>query len=386
MFSRYLRSFLAASFLLLVVLYLYHFDLVERQVSQAGVSGHDQKAQTDISQPLKSVGISPQPSLSLSTTITKPISSAQTVISPPATQTPNYSPEASVLPQEVLIIIKTGATTLWRRMPLHLTTTLSNIPNFVIYSDQEEQLSSSISTINVLANETATIQKYDFSAYESYLDLQSISHINTFREHAHLPGDEPQPLPGQTPGWRLDRYKFLPMLRHAQMNWPDLRWYIYIEDDTFIFLDNLLRWLARISPDETPSYYGAASGDGNNIFAQGGSGIVFSRSMMRSVFGGKTAPDLGRYGNETSQACCGDIMLGKVLRDYGVKINGGKHGIVSFRPEPPWKTGFDRSMWCAKAFSFHHLHGKERVVLSELERSLKQKGVSPLYFSLHDRH
>lgn len=375
MFSRSPRPILAASFLLLAFLYLCHFDLGRQQVSQVDVSGHDQKGRADLSQSVKLLEILPKSSSSFSTIISKPTSSAQKDISPPATQ----SPEASVSPQDVLLITKTGASTLWRRMPLHLTTTLFNVPNFVIYSDQEEQLSSNISTINVLANETAIIQTYDLSAYESYLDLQSPSHINTFREHAHLPGDEPQSPPGQTPGWRLDRYKFLPMLKHAQRNWPDLKWYIYIEDDTFIFLDNLLRWLGRISPDGTPSYYGAAAGDGNKTFAQGGSGIVFSRSLMRSIFSGNNVPDLEKYGNETSQACCGDIMLGKVLRDYGVKINGGKYGTVSFRPEPPWKTGFDRSMWCEKVFSFHHLHGKERVVLSELERKLKQKG-QPVIF------
>lgn len=165
------------------------------------------------------------------------------------------------------------------------------------------------------------------------------------------------------------------MLAHAQENWPGLKWYIYIEDDTYIFMDNVLRYLSALETDDEPSYYGAFSGEGNQTFAQGGSGLVFSKSLMQNIFSGPSVPTLEQYGNETSQACCGDTMLGKVLRDYGVYVNRGTYGTGSFRPEPPWKTGFDDLIWCTPVFTFHHLHQRDMMQLSEIELKQKELGV-----------
>ncbi|KAE8440516.1 hypothetical protein EG329_007398 [Mollisiaceae sp. DMI_Dod_QoI] len=331
----------------------------------------------------------PHSSYTSSTLVNVPqtLSSTQEIVQTPTPTRPtlDQSPRSSVSPEDILLIIKTGANTIWRRMPLHLTTTLSSsrIPHHVIYSDLSERLSTTISSIDILSNISTTIQNYDPSAYAAYLDLQSPSHINTYREHARLPGDEPPDTTvGNQPGWLLDKYKFLPMLTHAAGTWPDKKWYIYIEDDTYIFLDNVLRYLSTLEIDsgtgtgtgeDEPSYYGAYSGEGNATFAQGGSGLVFSHSLMQSIFAGDNIPDLERYGNETSKACCGDIMLGKVLRDYGVFVNKGKYGTSSFRPEPPWKTGFDELVWCAPIFTFHHLHQRDVVLLSELERKKREE-------------
>jgi len=273
-------------------------------------------------------------------------------------------------------------------MPLHLTTTLSDarIPHSVIYSDLSERLANSIESINVLANVSNILKSYDADAYASYKDLPSPLHINTYREYGGLPGDEPQDvLLSNPPGWRLDKYKFIPMLTHAQRNWPNLKWYIYIEDDTFIFLDNLLLWLSTLSPDDEPSYYGGYSGGSNETFAQGGSGIVFSGSLMRTVFGGTNTPSLETYGNYTFNSCCGDVILGKVLRDHGISVNRGEYGSVSFRPEPPWKTGFEEWMWCSPVFTFHHLHQRDLSQLFQLERKHGESSradVSNFYFFL----
>ncbi|KAI9648409.1 hypothetical protein NHQ30_003043 [Ciborinia camelliae] len=275
--------------------------------------------------------------------------------------------ELSVSPSDILLIVKTGASTAWRRMPIHLVTTLSNMPNSVIYSDLQENLSPEIQTVDVLSNVSNTIRMHDTTAYSIYQDLHT--NIHAYREQAQLPGDEPELPPGLRPGWVLDRYKFLPMLEHAQKNYPGFKWTVYIEDDTFVFWPNLLRWLATLEADDEPSYYGFFSGEGNATFAQGGSGIVFSRSLMTSVFGGSKIPTLQEYANFTSGSCCGDLILGKVLHDHGVVVNRGEYGPASFRPEPPWKTAFEEFSWCRPVFSFHHLHQRDLVQLTILERS-----------------
>ncbi|KAH8663408.1 hypothetical protein BGZ60DRAFT_411241 [Tricladium varicosporioides] len=322
----------------------------------------------------------PTPVPSTSTTLTTSgASTTRALLSlPTRTAEENDVKTPKVSTSDVLLIFKTGASTIWKRMPLHLTTTLSNgrFPNIVVYSDLEEPLSSNILSVDVLANVSEVIKSYDRPAYDSYQELRNPQGINTYREYSLLPGDESTAvLPGSPPGWRLDRYKFIPMLTHAQQNWPDLKWYIYIEDDSFLFIDNLLDYLSDLSPDAAPAYYGAYSGDGNDTFAQGGSGIVFSRSLMRSVFGGKKVPTLEEYGNYTSNSCCGDIVLGKVLRDHGIFVNERTYGTASLRPEPPWRTGFDTSMWCEKVFSFHHLHQRDLVELDLFDKTAKRPAI-----------
>lgn len=291
----------------------------------------------------------------------------------------------SLSPEDVVLIFKTGASTIWRRMPQHLSTTLSNhqIPHAMIYSDLAEKLSPDFSAIDALENVTSILQQHDPDAYDSYLELQSPDHANTYREHAELPADEPLNVTdGTTPGWRLDKYKFLPMLAHAHRTFPEKKWYIYIEDDTYLFLPSLLPWLSTQSYNSTPLYFGAFSGEGNETFAQGGSGLVFSQSLMKKVFGGENAADLEVYGNYTSQACCGDIVLGKVLRDYDIYVNEGKYGPVSFKPEPPWKTKFDTGMWCSPVFTFHHLHQRDIALLAAVESEGRQLNASVSQSSL----
>lgn len=313
----------------------------------------------------KAVNPSESPHIQLSSTpkYNKPDLEAERVSAAP-------SPELSVPPSDILLIVKTGASTAWRRMPIQLITTLSNLPNSVVYSDLQENLSYEIQTVDVLSNVSDILRVHDTTAYDIYQDLQT--NVHTYREQAQLPGDEPELPPGNKPGWVLDRYKFLPMLEHAQKNYPGFKWTVYIEDDTFVFWTNLLRWLATVSADDEPSYYGAFSGENDATFAQGGSGIVFSRSLMASVFSGPKIPTLQEYANFTANACCGDMVLGKVLRDHDVFVNRGEFGPISFRPEPPWKTAFEEFSWCKPIFTLHHLHQRDLVQLTMLEREHNQ--------------
>ncbi|TGO90602.1 hypothetical protein BPOR_0058g00210 [Botrytis porri] len=297
---------------------------------------------------------------------------------PQPSATPNIastvpSLEPSLSSSDILLIIKTGASTAWRRMPVQLLTTLSSLPNIVVYSDLQENLSLEIQTVDVLKNVSDTLQIHDTFAYDIYQDLHT--NIHAYREQAQLPGDESELPLGNNPGWKLDRYKFLPMLEHAQKNFPGFKWTVYIEDDTFVFWSNLLPWLATLSADDEPAYYGSSAGESNATFAQGGSGIVFSRSLMKSVFSGPKIPTLQEYAKFTASECCGDMVLGKVLRDHNVLVNRGEYGTGSFRPEPPWKTEFNEFSWCKPIFTFHHLHQRDLMQLALLERQHSQNNL-----------
>ena len=283
-------------------------------------------------------------------------------------------------PSDVVLILKTGSSSVWRRLPLHLLTTLadSRVPNYAIYSDAAERLAPGVVTIDAIANVTDFLQEHDPEVYRIYQTQQESIRPYLYREQAGLPGDTVPASTdnGNAEGWVLDKYKFLPMLAHAWRSWPDAKWFVYIEDDTFIFWQNLLEWLARQSHDEV-TYFGAFSGSSpNTTFAQGGSGIVFSQALMRKVFAGDRPADLNVYMSLASKSCCGDMILGDVMRDYGAKVNRGEFGSLSFRPEPPWKTRFDASVWCDQILTFHHLHQQDLAALAELENELLKEKVS----------
>ncbi|TGO36315.1 hypothetical protein BHYA_0128g00020 [Botrytis hyacinthi] len=261
------------------------------------------------------------------------------------------SSELSVSSSDILLIIKTGASTAWRRMPMQLLTTLSSLPNSAIYSDLQENLSHEIQTVDVLQNVSDTLQIHDTIAYNIYQNLHT--NIHAYREQAQLPGDEPELPPGNKPGWKLDRYKFLPMLEHAQKNFPGFKWTVYMEDDTFVFWSNLLLWLATLSADDEPVYYGASAGEDNATFAQGGSGIVFSRSLMKSVFTGPKTPTLREYAKFTAK--------GNMAQRHSDPNHPGKQDLTSSR--------------CKPAFTFHHLHQRDLVQLALLERQHSQNNV-----------
>ncbi|TPX52238.1 hypothetical protein SeMB42_g01575 [Synchytrium endobioticum] len=137
----------------------------------------------------------------------------------------------------------------------------------------------------------------------------------------------------ESQGWKLDAHKNLPGFRHLFESHPDALWYFMIDDDTYIFIDNLVRLLKPYNPYDS-HYFGAhnlfvgcdgvkAFGEGP-AFAHGGSGIVLSRGAM--------------------------LKLMSVLDQCILRLEGQP----GFNGEPP----NSRFGWpvaaCDKPYTFHH--------------------------------
>jgi hypothetical protein len=127
-------------------------------------------------------------------------------------------------PKDVVILVKTGGTSIWRRMPMHMSTTLGNkqlTPNVVYYSDIDDNINGN-PVIDSLANVSAALKASpDFVLYNK---AKEAKHDNLYQESGSMEGDSY--LPG---GWRLDKYKFLPMFQHAAIHHPGKKWYVYME-------------------------------------------------------------------------------------------------------------------------------------------------------------
>jgi hypothetical protein len=134
----------------------------------------------------------------------------------------------------------------------------------------------------------------------------------------------------------------------------DAEWYFLIDDDTYMFLENIQEYLLTLDHNEAHylgnpnSFVGCDGvtqfGQGPQ-FAHGGSGIILSRGAlekMKSV----ASECIQKY----SSCWAGDIRLALCLRDVNVFVQGTGRNHIN----PPNDLHFWGSP-CDKPFTFHHL-------------------------------
>lgn len=271
---------------------------------------------------------------------------------------------------DVLLIVKTGGTTVWKRMLVHLTTSLDQdrIPmdSTVIYSDLPERIGA-FNIVDVLANMSSTAKSQpDFDVYRQQPEYMA---NNYYVEAAGVNGDEWGPVGG----WIIDKYKFIPLIQHAGDNWPKAKWYIYMEDDAYLFLPGVLGYLAKFDWKE-PHYLGSYAAKSDVIFAHGGAGFALSRGAWEQSFGKQGNENGGlteEYYQYTADHCCGDQVLAHALRKHGVKFgeNGGDGKFTfGFNPVVHWAFAFASANWCSPLLSWHKVHNRDIARYYEVEQ------------------
>jgi hypothetical protein len=278
-------------------------------------------------------------------------------VSPSNPETIQPGSSGNLSATDVLLIVKTGSTSMWKRLLVHLTTTLSprRIPleNTVVYSDYPETIGD-VQIIDVLANITKTTQ--DLSDFDVYRQHPEYAGHNVYVEAAGVDGDNYGP-PG---GWIIDKYKFMPLIQHAGNNWPSAKWYIYMEDDAYLFLPNVLAYLSNFDWRE-PHYLGSYAAKSDVVFAHGGAGFALSRGAWEKTFGQN--PNMSAdYEAYAAAHCCGDQVLGHALNKHGVRFgenDGDEKFTWGFNPVVHWRFGFSRWNWCSPLMSWHKVHNRD---------------------------
>ncbi|EAQ91816.1 hypothetical protein CHGG_00051 [Chaetomium globosum CBS 148.51] len=282
---------------------------------------------------------------------------APPTVSPSNLESTEPGPSGNLSATDVLLIVKTGSTSMWKRLLVHLTTTMSpqRIPleNTVVYSDYPETIGD-VKIIDALANITKTTQALaDFDVYRQHPEYAG---HNVYVEAAGVDGDNYGP-PG---GWIIDKYKFMPLMQHAGNNWAQAKWYIYMEDDAYLFLPNVLAYLSNFDWRE-PHYLGSYAAKSDVVFAHGGAGFALSRGAWEKTFGQNSnlSADYEAY---AAAHCCGDQVLGHALNKHGVRF-GENHGdekfTWGFNPVVHWRFGFSRWNWCSPLMSWHKVHNRD---------------------------
>ncbi|KAI4151713.1 MAG: hypothetical protein LQ340_003338 [Diploschistes diacapsis] len=270
-------------------------------------------------------------------------------------------------PDDIVILFKTGATALWRRVPIHLSTSFANsslVPNVIFYSDNSDHIAGR-PIVDVLANVSSTLKAHP--DFELYHKVQEAHQSNLYLEAAAIDGDFY--LPG---GWRLDKYKFLPLVQHAAANYPGKKWYVYMEDDNYLFWHSLFAWLGTFDPS-TPLFLGSPAARLGEDFAGGGSGFVISGAALEATFGGH--PDLAdKWESYAQERCCGDQVLSHVMAEMGVPRDRryDNTGWAGLQALPTWKMGFGEWNWCSPLFNVHKTHQADVSELFVFERRFQQ--------------
>ncbi|KAL3444337.1 hypothetical protein BJX65DRAFT_173188 [Aspergillus insuetus] len=257
---------------------------------------------------------------------------------------------------KILVILKTGATEALEKVPIHLDTTLRCAPHYAVFSDYEEDVAGvrTRDTLDSVGEETRQTNP-DFGIY---------NRLRASGREGLTPGDWADDENGPygklgNPGWKLDKWKFVPMIDEALLVKSDAQWYVFIEADSYVIWRNMVQWLSRLDGNK-PLYLGAPMQMGDQVFAYGGAGIVLSNPAMQLVSKYR-AHNLTNVERMTADDWAGDHVLGLVLKDTGVPL---VHSWPLLVPVRVWEFGFftvvnGRNPWCYPAVSYHHMSPKD---------------------------
>lgn len=155
------------------------------------------------------------------------------------------------------------------------------------------------------------------------------------------------------------------MVNRTLHEYPDKKWYIFVEPDTFIFWQTLLVYLSNL--DWTKPYYlGGQINIGSIEFGQGGNGYIISRPALEKVVSHYQAHQK-EYEDFTEGHWAGDCVLGKALKDSGTSLT---HAWPIFQGDDVGNMNYDhQTQWCQPTVSYHHVSPSVIQDLYEFEKA-----------------
>lgn len=287
--------------------------------------------------------------------------------------------------ENILVLLKTGATAIYDRLPMHFESTFKCIPHYMIISDLEQTIGD-VPVYDVLELVTQTT-KENRSSFHLYNDIAFY----------HASGQDPSKLAGPD-AWDLDKWKFLPMIHkawsHSQTELHNtIDWFVMIEADTSLSWLNLIHFLRDKDPSQ-PHFIGSPAmlvADGST-FNHGGSGIIMSRTAIEKVetkrknftpefedSGETSIQAYDKYWEDhTDQVCCGDAVLAHAFADVGVHVTSARPMIQGESPltipwELPQPGNADSELWCKTPITWHHVKENQVDELYQFQQNWVEK-------------
>jgi hypothetical protein len=281
----------------------------------------------------------------------RPSIAAPTAASPASTASAKV--ECRTLPgaEDVLIVLKTGASEIYEKLPEHLITLFKCAPNRLIFSDLEQDIAD-YHVYDILDDVNDHVKETQ-EEFQHYRELHKLS----------ADGQDLAKLKGKK-AWNLDKWKFIPMVRRAYRMRPNTKWFLFIEGDTAVFWANLLQWLNRLNPDDL-IYSGSQNVWGGVTFAHGGSGVLLSRAAVKKLEESYTS-HAEEWEKSTIEHCCGDSLLAKAIKDIGIEMTPS---FPLIQGEAPATIDWNARHMCAPSVTWHHVSSKDIDTLWHLQQN-----------------
>ncbi|KAH8645426.1 hypothetical protein BX600DRAFT_391294 [Xylariales sp. PMI_506] len=177
-------------------------------------------------------------------------------------------------------------------------------------------------------------------------------------------------------GWKLDALKFISGLELAYRLMPSKRWYIMVDDDTYLMGSTLKAFLSQFNPLEA-HYLGNGIGAWYSRFAHGGSAIIMSQGALDRLFVDNSPLVPSLYKQSLTERY-GDEMVSKALMKVGVYLDERYNRI--FSGEPPALTKIRNDRFCAPLMTFHAVKTAEEV--SQVHSRFKDVSAQMLWVDL----
>ncbi|KAI6784462.1 uncharacterized protein J7T54_006507 [Emericellopsis cladophorae] len=268
----------------------------------------------------------------------------------------NFSTPCEGFPDtsNIMFIMKTGASEAFQKLPVHLLTTMSCLPDFLIFSDLEQQIGK--------------YHLHDALDRVSPALMKQHPEFELYRAQKRCPISQQDCTSEIDGGWNLDKYKFLNMVDRAWERRPGMDWYVFAEADTYIVWSNMVEWLRERAP-KGPQYFGSVALLNEFPFAHGGSGYVVSGELMRNMVNNIT--DLAsKYDTRAGESCCGDLLFAEAVGEAGTKV---QQVHPMFNGERPLSMPYGHGQWCEPIISMHHVNPEEVSMIWQFEQTRKNK-------------
>lgn len=249
---------------------------------------------------------------------------------------------------DVALLLYTDASVIGQRLPIQLVTSLLperiEADNVLIYSNRPDSIG-------------------DWRIVDVFENTTTSATWTTSTRRKHKGGHSQVSLSNHKASHSSDN-KFLPLLQHAGLNQPHAKWYIYMEDDSYIFLTNLLHHLSTFSWEE-PWYIAPPETSRRGFFA-------LSRTAWEQVFGAQETEALqARFASGLDDR----LVLDRVLKEDGVLFgSSASDATVSGESLQSHRaSAINRENWCAPVYSWHDASGRDISRLHGLELNWRSK-------------
>jgi hypothetical protein len=215
-----------------------------------------------------------------------------------------FDPECEGFPDtsRVLLVMKTGASESFGRVPTQLMTMMKCLPDYLIFSDMDQniagqQIHDSLSTVLPEAQEGND----DFNLYRR----QQWCRVD--QDNCNKRGNP------SSEGWKLDKYKNVHIAEKTYAMRPGYDWYLFVDADTYVLWPNLMQWIKKLDPTKK-LYLGSVTLINGFRFGHGGSGYLVSKAAMKE-FVGKHPGVANEFDVRASHECCGDYIFALAMKN-----------------------------------------------------------------------